>query len=189
MDWALTDLIGWQITSIFRHKLYRATCTTDSANSAPLALNLCHCDGAMCGSCSGAQTPKASASGIIYLLKADRPDFPSRDPAKEPCWTNSYVQGVLLRTFWSKIQPREGAIDWSFFDQGVALAAKYNKKLGLLMTAGVRTPRWVYPAGVYEFMVTTERGPRIVKGRLPVGSVLMTACLAVLMTETVSEYS
>jgi hypothetical protein len=75
------------------------------------------------------------------------------------------------------------------FRSRVALAAKYNKKLGLLMTAGITTPRWIYPAGVYEFMVTTERGPHIVKECLPVGSVLMTACLAVLMTETVSEYS
>ena len=98
---------------------------------------------------------------IIYLPKGDRPDFPSRDLAKQPCWTNPYVQGVLLRTFWSKIQPREGPIDWSFFDQGVALAAKYNKKLGLLITVGVTTPQWVYPAGAHEFVVTTERGPRM----------------------------
>ena len=139
---------------------------------------------------AGAQTPKASTCGIIYLLKAERPDFPSRDLAKEPCWTNPYVQGVLLRAFWSKVQPHEGAIDWSFFDQGVALAAKYNKKVGLLITAGVATPQWVYPTGAHELTVTTERGPRIVKGWLPVGSVLMTASPpAVLMTETVSEYS
>jgi hypothetical protein len=106
-----------------------------SLSTFVIAMGLCVAHAA------GAQTPKASASGIIYLLKADRPDFPSRDLPKEPCWTNSYVQGVLLRTFWNKIQPREGAIDWSFFDQGIALAAKYNKKLGLLITAGVTTPR------------------------------------------------
>jgi hypothetical protein len=106
-----------------------------------------------------AQTQKASAQGIIYLLKADRPDFPSRDLAKEPCWTNPSVQGVLLRTFWNKIQPREGAIDWSFFDQGVALAAEHDKKVGLLITAGVTTPQWVYAAGAHEFTVTTPKGP------------------------------
>ncbi len=110
-------------------------------------------------SATEAQTQKASASGIIYLLKADRPDSPSRDLAKEPCWTNPYVQGVLLRTFWNKIQPREGAIDWSFFDQGVALAAQYDKKVGLLITAGVTTPQWVYAAGAHEFTVTTPKGP------------------------------
>ena len=87
-----------------------------------IAMGLCVAHGA------GAQTPKASASGIIYLLKADRPGFPSRDLAKEPCWTNPYVQGVLLWAFWSKVQPREGAIDWSFFDQGVALAAKIQQE-------------------------------------------------------------
>ena len=106
-----------------------------------------------------AQTQKTSAQGIIYLLKADRPDFPSRDLAKEPCWTNPSVQGVLLRTFWNKIQPREEAIDWSFFDQGVALAAQYDKKVGLLITAGVTTPQWVYAAGAHEFTVTTPKGP------------------------------
>ena len=110
-------------------------------------------------SATKAQTQKASASGIIYLLKADRPDSPSRDLAKELCWTNPYVQGVLLRTFWNKIQPREGTIDWSFFDQGVALAAQYDKKVGLLITAGVTTPQWVYAAGAHEFTVTTPKGP------------------------------
>jgi hypothetical protein len=39
----------------------------------------------------------------------------------------------------------EGTIDWSFFDQGVALAAKYNKKLGLLIRGGVTTPQWFTP--------------------------------------------
>ena len=112
---------------------------------------------AVCG--AEAQTQKASAQGIIYLLKADRPDFPSRDLAKEPCWTNPYVQGVLLRTFWNKIQPRDGAIDWTFFDQGVRLAAQYDKKVGLLITAGVTTPQWVFAAGAHEFTVTTPKGP------------------------------
>jgi hypothetical protein len=107
-----------------------------------------------------AQTQKGSACGIIYLLRSNRVNSPSLDLAKEPCWTNPHVQGVLLRTQWNKIQPREEAIDWSFFDEGVALAAKYNKKLGLLITAGVTTPQWVYSAGASEFTVTTARGPR-----------------------------
>ena len=96
---------------------------------------------------------KASASGIIYLLKADRADSPSRHLSTEPCWTNPHVDGVLLRTHWNKIQPRPGDIDWSFLDQGVALAAKYHKKVGLLITAGVTTPRWVYAAGARRFTV------------------------------------
>jgi hypothetical protein len=107
-----------------------------------------------------AQTQKASACGIIYLLKANRADSPSPDLAKEPCWTNPYVQGVLLRTHWNKIQPREEAIDWSFFDQGVALSAKYNKKLGLLITAGVTTPEWIYTAGARRFTLKKLGGPK-----------------------------
>src|ERR1700719_1509455 len=128
---------------------------------------------AVCG--AEAQTQKASAQGIIYLLKADRPDFPSRDLAKEPCWTNPYVQGVLLRTFWNKIQPRDGAIDWTFFDQGVRLAAQYDKKVGLLITAGVTTPQWVFAAGAHEFTVTTPKGP-VLSMPLPWDPVFQAKC-------------
>lgn len=105
----------------------------------------------------GAQAPKDSACGIIYLLRANRVDAPPVDLAKEPCWSNPYVQGVLLRTHWNKIQAHDGPIDWSFFDQGVALAAQYHKKLGLLITAGVTTPEWVYAAGARRFTVNKLR--------------------------------
>lgn len=98
--------------------------------------------------------PKASPTGIVYLLKADRPDAPSRDLAKELCWTNPHVDGVLLRTFWNKIQPQAGEINWTFFDEGVALAAQYHKKVGLLITAGVTTPEWVYTSGARRFDVS-----------------------------------
>lgn len=100
---------------------------------------------------------KASASGVIYLLRADRADRPSQDLAKQPCWTNPHVDGVFLRTHWNKIQPNPSAINWSFIDQGVSLAARYHKKVGLLVTAGVTTPDWVYQAGAERFGV---HGPR-----------------------------
>lgn len=106
-----------------------------------------------------AQQPKTSASGVIYLLKADRADTPSRDLATQACWTNSHVDGVLLRTYWNKIQPRAGKIDWAFFDKGIALAAQYHKKLGLLVTAGVTTPDWVYAAGARQFAVSNRHNP------------------------------
>ena len=132
-----------------------------SANIALLTLNLRCCDRASSGAWRWCADAKGLSVGDHCLLKADRPDLPSRDLAKEPCWINPYVQGVLLRTFWSKIQPRAGAIDWSFFDEGVALAARSNKKVGLLITAGVTTPQWVYAAGAYEFKVTTPKGPAL----------------------------
>jgi len=107
----------------------------------------------------GAQ-PKAPACGIFYLLKADSVNSPSRNLAKEPCWTNPYVQGVLLRTHWNKIQPSEEAVNWSFFDQGVALAEQYDKRVGLLVTAGVTTPEWVYAAGASRFTLRKLRDPK-----------------------------
>ncbi|MEO8440593.1 MAG: beta-galactosidase [Spartobacteria bacterium] len=101
--------------------------------------------------------PKASASGIIYLLRADRADAPLGDLAQQRCWSNPHVDGILLRTHWNRIQPSPDEIDWSFFDEGVALAAQHQKKVGLLVTAGVTTPLWVYSAGAHSVTVRQLR--------------------------------
>jgi hypothetical protein len=95
----------------------------------------------------------------MYLTKSNALGDPPYDLAGEPCWTNPSVQGVALRTQWSKIQPTEDAFDWSYLDQGVALAAQYNKKISILITAGVTSPDWIYDEGAQKFMVTTVAGP------------------------------
>lgn len=83
--------------------------------------------------------------------------MPTQDLTRQPCWNNGHVDGVFVRTHWNKIQPTSGPINWSFIDQGVKLAAQYHKKVGMLITAGVTTPSWVYDAGAQKFSVS---GPR-----------------------------
>lgn len=106
---------------------------------------------------SNAQTPPGI--GVMYLTKSDAVGNPPYDLASDPCWTSTVSQGVALRTQWSKIQPTEATFDWSFLDQGVALAAQYGKKVSILITAGVTTPDWVFTAGAQKFLVTTQAGP------------------------------
>ena len=109
--------------------------------------------------CASTNAQTSTGIGIMYLTKSDAVGNPPYDLASDPCWTNSLVQGVALRTQWSKIQPTEAAFDWSFLDQGMVLAAQHGKKISILITAGVTTPDWVYAAGARQFMVTTQAGP------------------------------
>src|SRR5262249_5188344 len=59
-------------------------------------------------------------------------------------------------TQWSKVQPADGACDWSFFDQGITLAEKHDKRVGLSVAAGAATPEWVYRAGATRFTYRSQ---------------------------------
>ena len=105
----------------------------------------------------GQSVRKASATGIFCLLAADRVERPFPDLASEPCWTNPNVQRVSLRSNWDKIEPSDGKFDWTFFDEGVRLAAQHHKKISMSITAGVTTPAWVYAAGAYRWDINRLR--------------------------------
>ena len=105
----------------------------------------------------GRAAEKSSATGILCLLKPDSVPHPFVDLAREPCWTNPNIQGVSLRSQWNKVEPSEGKFDWSFFDEGVRLAAQHHKKLGMLVIAGVATPDWVYADGAYRLNNQRQR--------------------------------
>jgi hypothetical protein len=95
------------------------------------------------------------AIGIMHLTKSDALGDPPHDLASDPCWKNTLVQGVALRTQWSIIQPNEAAFDWSYLDRAVALAKTYEKKVSILITAGVTAPDWVYAVGAKRFTART----------------------------------
>lgn len=102
-----------------------------------------------------AQTMKSPPLGIYVVL-------PNNDSAidGEACWKDKNVLGVLLRTNWSNVEvPGDGSTfslnyDWSYFDHGVALAAQYNKKIMLSISAGVPSPSWIYSLGAVEWTCT-----------------------------------
>src|SRR5215510_11625685 len=109
-----------------------------------------------------AQTQAAPMIGIMYLEFADSLGDPIHDWSTDPALTNPYVQGIALRTHWDRVEPHEHAdpndFYWDYLDQGVALAAANGKKVGILVTAGVTSPQWLFDAGSPAFYVTTETG-------------------------------
>src|SRR5215471_8918759 len=100
--------------------------------------------------------------GIMYLTNSDQAGDPIHDLSKDPEWTNPVVQGVSLRTQWARVEPHEhvNADDfyWGYLDQGMSLAALHQKKIAILVTAGVSCPQWLFDAGAAVFNVTTENG-------------------------------
>jgi Beta-galactosidase len=87
--------------------------------------------------------------------------LPSSDPniKAEACWKAANVRGVLLRVFWSHLQPTDGAYDWSYFTTGIQLATKYNKWV-VISVDGSEAPKWLYTEGVPKWIsVTGAKGP------------------------------
>ena len=103
---------------------------------------------------------KSTPTGIWCLL----PSYSYKHPDQmdrlnnTPCWTNPNVDGIVLRADWDKIEPTEGKIDFSYFDRGLELAKKYNKRIEILVPAGKHSPEWVYAAGAEKFTFHHHNG-------------------------------
>ena len=103
-------------------------------------------------------TGRAGEPAGIYGLLPSYNSEQRVDLAKRPLWNNPALQGVTVRTVWKNLQPTGSAVDWSFFDEAVRLAANHGKKAGLSLVAGIFTPKWVYANGVQPFDFTLQ-GP------------------------------
>jgi hypothetical protein len=57
-------------------------------------------------------------------------------------YTNPAVDGIVVRTFWSNVQPTPDRFDWSFIDSQVQAAAASGKKVILVVLPGAFTPQW-----------------------------------------------
>jgi hypothetical protein len=57
-------------------------------------------------------------------------------------YTNPAVDGIVIRTFWSDVQPAPDRFDWSFIDSQVQAASASGKKVILLVLPGAFTPQW-----------------------------------------------
>jgi hypothetical protein len=57
-------------------------------------------------------------------------------------YTNPAVDGIVIRTFWSDVQPAPDQFDWSFIDSQVQAASVSGKKVILLVLPGAFTPQW-----------------------------------------------
>ena len=121
---------------------------------------------------SNAPAAKGSAAGIMCLLNGDTlagaPDLSS-----EPAFRNPAIQGIVLRAHWNTLERGEGAIDWSYFDQGVSLAKKNGKVVSLEVVASSRTPRWVFDSGAKSMVLTTPHTGAVDSVPLPWDSVYL----------------
>jgi len=84
---------------------------------------------------------------------------------------NPNVDGLALRYSWNQLEPREGNFNWSPIDVQVAAARAHGKKVSLGVTAGIRTPAWVYAAGANQFSFVWDKpwGPPICSSqRIPI---------------------
>ncbi|HVP20318.1 MAG TPA: beta-galactosidase [Anaerolineaceae bacterium] len=55
---------------------------------------------------------------------------------------NPAVDGIVIRTFWSNVQPAPDQFDWSFIDSQVQAASASGKKVILVVLPGAFTPQW-----------------------------------------------
>ena len=88
----------------------------------------------------------------IYALGSD-----TRRPIPRAVLENPDVDGIALRYAWDELEPAAGALDWTRIDRDVAQARIAHKKVSLSVTAGVRTPHWVYASGAASFSFTWDR--------------------------------
>ncbi len=89
---------------------------------------------------------KPQPAGIVRLFSVDY-----ARPENSPSWTNANIDGMRLRPIWSDVQPGAGTYDWSDIDELLDLATQHGKFIGLSLSAGICTPRWVYDAGATEY--------------------------------------
>jgi hypothetical protein len=94
---------------------------------------------------------KATPLGSMVVL-------PVADPliSSEACWKDANVVGVLLRVNWWDVEHRNGTYDWSFFTNGIQLAAANNKWV-VLTVNGSSPPHWIYLDGVPQWKSSAGR--------------------------------
>jgi hypothetical protein len=89
----------------------------------------------------------------IYALGSGTP----QQPIPAAVLRNPNVDGIALRYSWNELEPEAGMLDWSDIDRDLAQARRYHKAVSLSVTAGVRTPHWVYDTGALRFTFAWDR--------------------------------
>jgi hypothetical protein len=99
---------------------------------------------------------KDTARGIFVLIKGDLVGQDVNLSLKN--WTNPNTTGLRIRTVWDKVEPKEGAYDFSHFEQGLQLAHAKSKLLAISVSVGNNAPSWVYGEGAQGLRLTWSNG-------------------------------
>ncbi len=89
--------------------------------------------------------PTATSNTPATGLKTTRGVFivTGHNNAIQPAtFSNPAVDGIVIRTFWSNVQPAQDRFDWSFIDSQIQAASASKKKVILLVLPGAFTPAW-----------------------------------------------
>jgi hypothetical protein len=70
---------------------------------------------------------------------------------------NKNVDGLAYRGNWTAIEPSEGSFNWAPIDSVIATAKTYGKKVSISITAGYRTPAWVFSDGAQAFKFVWDK--------------------------------
>jgi len=99
--------------------------------------------------------------GIYAVLNWDEAPAPAT-------WDNPLVDGVVVRTYWSSLQPRRHAYDWSYLDAMLADAQAHGKGVHLIVACGFYSPSWVLgdPA-VETALFRVPHGPHNISAAQP----------------------
>ena len=139
------------------------------------------CFSSLC--CAG---PQSTQTGQLSLLKTSESQAeeirgiyvvvrPSDKLDLEKVFALDYVSGVSYVIAWKRIQPEQNSLQFDEIDRAVSAAAKFKKKINLVVLAGKYSPEWIYSKGskkatftrsLNEAQVESERSP-VVETPLP----------------------
>jgi len=72
-----------------------------------------------------------------------------------------FVDGALIGSEWSTVEPSEGNYDWSIIDQYLEIVKSKGKKATLVVIAGKSIPEWVYAKGVKTWNWVDHKGQSV----------------------------
>jgi hypothetical protein len=64
------------------------------------------------------------------------------EPFQTATLSDPWVDGVVIRTFWSDVEPSLGVYNWTFIDSQVSAATDRGKRIVLIVLPGAFTPQW-----------------------------------------------
>ncbi|HZQ98380.1 MAG TPA: beta-galactosidase [Chloroflexota bacterium] len=99
---------------------------------------------------SAAPTKASQARGLFVITQHDEPVSPAT-------LDNPSVDGIVVRTFWSDVEPADGQFNWGFLDGQVQAAANHGKKVDVIVLPGAFTPDWAL-AGVQVGQFSSKYG-------------------------------
>ncbi|HBR92653.1 MAG TPA: hypothetical protein DEA90_00635 [Opitutae bacterium] len=100
-------------------------------------------------------------AGACHAIAVHKPTgiFSSSGASNSNIYQNPELRGVLIRTSWSKIEPRPGEFDFSHLDAQVAKAREQEVQWALAVAGGATaSPAWIIDTLEADYLEISFRG-------------------------------